>query len=169
MDDHWSLNSLSKLSIICTPLSLTHWGRVTHICVCNLTIICSDNGLSPDRRQAITWTNVGILLTNVGDIFFKIHIFSFRKMHFTTLSEKRRPFLCRPQCVKKMYGYTNQVIYTRPKWWLSDTNTSLNLYERWYNVPNNPSLNFKPDLPLKYQAYVCGEIRVYFGNFFVKR
>ena len=43
--------------------SLTHWGRVTHICVGNLTIIGSDNGLSPERRQAITWTNAGLLLT----------------------------------------------------------------------------------------------------------
>ena len=33
---------------------LTHWG---------LTIIGSNNGLSPGRRQAITWTNAGILLT----------------------------------------------------------------------------------------------------------
>ena len=32
---------------------LTHWGRVTHICVDNLTTIGSDTGLSPDRRQAI--------------------------------------------------------------------------------------------------------------------
>ena len=32
---------------------LTHWSRVTHICVGNLTIIGSDNGLSPGRRQAI--------------------------------------------------------------------------------------------------------------------
>ena len=32
---------------------LTHWGRATHICVGNLTIIVSDNGLSPGRRQAI--------------------------------------------------------------------------------------------------------------------
>ena len=32
---------------------LTHWGRATHICVGNLTIIGSDNGLSPGRRQAI--------------------------------------------------------------------------------------------------------------------
>ena len=43
-------------------LSLTHWGRVTHICVGKLSIIGSDNGLSPDRRQAIIWTNAGILL-----------------------------------------------------------------------------------------------------------
>ena len=34
-------------------IGLTHWGRVTHICVSNLTIIGSDNGLSPERRQAI--------------------------------------------------------------------------------------------------------------------
>ena len=31
--------------------SLTHWGRVTHICVSKLTIIGSDNGLSPGRRR----------------------------------------------------------------------------------------------------------------------
>ena len=42
--------------------SLTHWGRVTHICVSKLTIIGSDNGLAPWRRQAIIWTNAGILL-----------------------------------------------------------------------------------------------------------
>ena len=32
---------------------LTHWGRVTHICVGELPIIGSDNDLSPERRQAI--------------------------------------------------------------------------------------------------------------------
>ena len=32
---------------------LTDWGRVTHICVSKITIIVSDNGLSPERRQAI--------------------------------------------------------------------------------------------------------------------
>ena len=34
-----------------------HWSRVTHICVSELPIIGSDNGLSPGRRQAIIWTN----------------------------------------------------------------------------------------------------------------
>ena len=37
-----------------TRIYESHWGRVTLICVGNLTIIGSDNGLSPDRRQAIT-------------------------------------------------------------------------------------------------------------------
>ena len=40
---------------------LFHWGRVTHICVSKLTIIGSDNGLSPDRRQAIICTKAGLL------------------------------------------------------------------------------------------------------------
>ena len=52
---------------------LTHWSRVTQICVDNITIIGSDNGLSPGRRQAIIWTNAGILLirplgTNFSEI-----------------------------------------------------------------------------------------------------
>ena len=45
-----------------TIIYLTHWGRVTHIYVDKLTIIDSDNGLLPGRRQAIIWTNAGILL-----------------------------------------------------------------------------------------------------------
>ena len=59
-------------------------GRVTHICVNKLTISSSDNGLSPGRRQTITWTNAGILLfehsvTNYSDILIEMHIFSFKK------------------------------------------------------------------------------------------
>ena len=38
------------------------WGRVTHIYVSKLTIIGSDNGLSPGRQQqANIWANAGIL------------------------------------------------------------------------------------------------------------
>ena len=56
---------------------LTHWDRVTHICVSKLTIIAYDNGLSPGRRQAIIWTNAGILLirplgTNFSEILIEI-------------------------------------------------------------------------------------------------
>ena len=55
------------------PDRLTHWGRVTHICVSKLTIIGSDNGLAPGRRQAIILTNAGIILieplgTNFSEI-----------------------------------------------------------------------------------------------------
>ena len=41
---------------------LTHWGLVMHICIGNLTIIGSDNGLCPSCCQAIIWSDAGILL-----------------------------------------------------------------------------------------------------------
>ena len=76
---------------------LTHWGRVTHTCVSKLTIIGSDNGLSPVRRQAIIWTNAGLLLigplgTNFSEILIEILTFSFTKMRLKVSSAKRRPF-----------------------------------------------------------------------------
>ena len=40
---------------------LTHSCCVTHICVSKLSIIGSDNGLSPAWHQAIIWPNTGIL------------------------------------------------------------------------------------------------------------
>ena len=63
---------------------LTHWGRVTHICVGNSTIIGSDNGLLPGRRQAIIWINAGILLigplgTGLGEILIETMHFHSRK------------------------------------------------------------------------------------------
>ena len=73
---------------------------MTHICVSDLTIIGSNNGLSPGRRQAIIRTNVGILLirpvgTNFSEIVFKILIFPFKKMRLKISSAKRRSFcLC---------------------------------------------------------------------------
>ena len=42
--------------------ALTRWCRVMDICISKLTIISSDNSLSPGRRQAIIWTNAGTLL-----------------------------------------------------------------------------------------------------------
>ena len=76
---------------------LTHWGRVTHICVNKLTIIGSDNGLSPGRRQAIIWTNAEIVLikplgTNFSEILIGNQTFSFKKMHLKISSAKWRAF-----------------------------------------------------------------------------
>ena len=84
----WWLSLLRHLCV--TQLwCLTHWGRVTHICVSKLTII--------GRRQAIIWTNDGILLigslgTNFSEILVEIITFSFKKMHLKISSVKWRPF-----------------------------------------------------------------------------
>ena len=83
----WSVHPTNKVKPISTETqphfkgslvdlgstTLTHWGRVTHKCVGNLTIIGSDNGLLPGRRQAIIRTNAGILLIGpLGTNFSKI-------------------------------------------------------------------------------------------------
>ena len=70
---------------------------MTHICISNLANIGSDNGLSPGQRQAIIWTNAGILLirpwgTNFSEILFENHTFSFNKMCSKLSSAKWRPF-----------------------------------------------------------------------------
>ena len=97
--------------------SLTQWGRVTHICVSKLTIIGSDNGLAPDRRQAIIWTNDGILLieplsTNVGEIVIEIPTFSFKKMYLKISSGKWRPF-CRDLNVLTHWGRVTHICVSK--------------------------------------------------------
>ena len=95
---------------------LTHWGRVTHICVSKLTIIVPDNGLSPGRRQAIIWTNAGILLirtlgTNFSEILSEIHIFSFKKMHLKMSSGRRRPFCLGLNVLKHCKTFTTKFVH----------------------------------------------------------
>ena len=86
---------------------LTHWGQVTHICISKLTIIGSDNGLSPGRRPAIIWTNAGILLigplgTNFSKILVKVQNFLLIKTHVKISSAKWWPFLSRGRWVKAL-------------------------------------------------------------------
>ena len=96
----WITVNLKKyayiLHLVVFCCSLTYWGRVSHICVSKLTIIESDNGLSPERRQAIIWTNAGILLigplgTNLNETSIEIHTYSFKKIHLKLSSGKWRP------------------------------------------------------------------------------
>ena len=93
--------------------ALTHWGRVTYIYVGELTIIGSDNGLSPGRRQAIIRTNAGILLieplgTNFSEILIGIQRFSFTKENaLENVICEMASILSRPQCVKFKAGLAN--------------------------------------------------------------
>ena len=94
---------------------LTHWGQVTHICISKLTIIGSDNGLSPKRRQAIIWTNAGILLigslgTNFGEILTEIHIFPLKEMHLKT---KWQPFCLGLNVLTHTEAWTKWPIFCR--------------------------------------------------------
>ena len=104
---------------------ITHWGQETHICVGNLTIIDSDNGLSPGRRQAIIETNVGILLigtlgTNFSEICIEMYIFSFKKMHLKVSFGKWRPF-CLGLNVMKVRPHKDKIFIQAIHIWESVT------------------------------------------------
>ena len=62
-------------------------------CIANFTMSLAGDW----RRQAIIWTNAGILLigplgTNFSEILIEIHKFPFKKMHLKTASAKWWPF-----------------------------------------------------------------------------
>ena len=120
---------------------LTHCDRTTHGCDGYLTIIDSDNGFSPGRRQAIIWTDAGIFLigplgTNFGESLVEIHTFSFKQMHLKMSSRKWRQFFSRRQCVKgSMWSvyHTLQGCFTIPKFILYLINVCKHLLNAVWN------------------------------------
>ena len=104
---------------------------MTHICVNKILIIGSDNGLSPDRHQAIIWTNAGILViwplgTNFSEIPIEIQIFSFKKMCFKISSAKWRLFCLGLNVLKHL---------------LVPITHSLSLFRHWFFFFNQCVLN----------------------------
>ena len=67
----------------CQSSDLKNSGRVTYICMCELRITGSDNGLSPGRTSAGELL-IGPLGTNLSEILIRIQTFSFEKMHLKT-------------------------------------------------------------------------------------
>ena len=76
---------------------------MTHKYVSKLSIISSDNGLSPDRRQAIILTNAGILLmgtlgTNFNEILIEIQTVSFKNIIWKCRLENGVHFVSASMC-----------------------------------------------------------------------
>ena len=104
---------------------------MTHICVSKLAIIGPDNGLSPDRRQAIIWTNAGILSIRPlaqWNINRNSYIF-IQEMHLKMSCGKWRPFCLGRNVLKwgpteqgvkqeyDMFEKKNDVFQLVHKWW----------------------------------------------------
>ena len=88
--------------------ALTHWGRATHICVGKLTIIGSDNGLSPwpvpsdylnQCWNIVHWTIGNKFQCNVNRNWY---IF-IKENPFENVVWKMSAILSRPQCVKTFH------------------------------------------------------------------
>ena len=98
---HWTTDNPSgmhrcQFQHLCVLISLIEAEWRIYVSL-NWVIIGSDNGLSPDRRQATIWTSAGILLigplgTNFSEILIGIQTFSFKKLHLKTSSAKWRLF-----------------------------------------------------------------------------
>ena len=75
-----------------------------YICVGNLIIIGSDNGLSPGRRQGIIWTNVGLLLIEpLGTLQWNFNRNSYIFIQENTIENvvcEKASILSRSQCIK---------------------------------------------------------------------
>ena len=120
--------------------SLTHWGRVTHTYVSKRTIIGSDNGLSPDRRQAIIWTNAGMLLigpsatTLFSENLIQIDTFSFTKMHLKMLSGKWWPCCLGLNVLTHLPPVPHiwtELGHHRFRWWLVPCSVSSHYLKFW--------------------------------------
>ena len=128
------------------PRSLTHWGRVTHICVSKLTSVGSDNGLSPGRREAIIWTNAEILLIgplgkNLSEILIGIRTFWFQKMRLKVSSGKLQPFCLGLNVLTGGYNYMCALVYhsAPPPHW--ETNTTTIRYGMDFHSPPSVGLH----------------------------
>ena len=98
--DHCSLCCTHKQLPVSSHSRVQHW-RIYPEChiyaSVNWVSFGSDNGLSPNRHQAIILTNAGLLSIgplgrSFNEILIKIQNFSFTKMHLKMSSAKWRPF-----------------------------------------------------------------------------
>ena len=143
---HGQPPNLNKLMKNCRPdddyAYLTYWGQVTHICVSKLTIIGSDNGLSPGQHQAIIWTNAGIFF--IGPVkqnskrvptdkprkisvsfqwYFKVKIPNFHDNSECYKTEKRRT---------KCYAWSPHTSYDHN--WVSSRKSYKSSYLIWWII-----------------------------------
>ena len=86
--------------------SLTHWGRVMHICFGKLIIIGSDNGLAPN---IVNWTLGNKFQWNLN---WNLYIF-IQENAFDNVVWKMAAILSRPHCVKHVSSYKGLLFITR--------------------------------------------------------
>ena len=128
---------------------ISHRGRTTHICVGKLTIIGSDNGLSPGQHQAIIWTIAGILLigplgTNFSEILIWIQKFSFKKMHLNMMTSSNGNFFRVTGHLCGEFNGPGEFPAQRPVTWSFDVLFDLHLNKRlsklswgwWFETPS---------------------------------
>ena len=126
---------------------------MTHICIRKLTIIGSDNGLSPGRCQAIIWTNAGILLigrmgTKSNEILINVYSF-IQENVFENVVGKVMAILFRPQCV------------TRQALWYQ-----LWVFCKWYPYQNGAALKQNDVITMRVMASQITRLTIVYSTFY---
>ena len=110
-EQNWGIDLPPGKNKVKFPSLLTHWGRVTHIRVGNLTTIGSDNGLLPGRRRGhylnqcwiiVNWTFRNKLQWNLNR---NSNIF-IQENAFKSVVCETAAILSRPQCVNRNKTYS---------------------------------------------------------------
>ena len=147
------------------PTELTHCGLVT-LHVIKLTIVGSENGLSPIRRHAITWSSTDLLSirpfrTNFNEIWIETYNFPIKEMHLKCRLQNWRP-ICSCNSISHRIIFSRSPDATLPLLQLQhgkskqrrfyDYNVQKvnNKWVRQYNVPApfflcRPKLVYLPD------------------------
>ena len=121
------------------------------------------------RRQAIIWTNAGILLigplgTNVNEIIIEIQTFSFKKMHFKMTSAKWRPSiywricdLYMWQCIGSSFVQAMDCHQTNDNFIVKWTFEIKNFSQIRNKIPNFPPTKMHLNMSLaRYQPFCSG-------------
>ena len=120
---HLNMSSVNCQSFCVCLLwvGLTHWGRVTHICFRKLTIIGSDNGLSPGRRPAIIWTNTEYCQLDPWEqtsVKFSVKFIYFHwENAFENVVHKWRPFCFGLNVLSNMGLMMMMMMTMKMRWW----------------------------------------------------
>ena len=134
--------------------------------------------LSPGWRQAIIWTNAGILLirplaTDFSEILITIETFSFKKMHLKMPSAKCRPF-CLDLNVLKIIWIKSYFVLSLLSWsynwtrdlqweWPGMVNESPRYQRQWpFRGPRTHQPDDLSEVPgpeqQSYQCYSLGQV-----------
>ena len=99
------IQSFLTENIIIRTYSLTHWGRVTHICVGNQISLGPDNGLSaPSHYLNRCWDIVNWTIRNKFQWNFNRYSYIFiHENAFENVVCEMASILSRSQCVKKAH------------------------------------------------------------------
>ena len=135
---HWKMSSVKWQPFCQWGDELTHWGRVTHICVSKLTTIGSDNGLAPNHYLNQWWNIVNWTLRNnlQWNFNWNSNIF-IRKNALENVVCEMASILSRPQCVNKPSHISHFLGSGKVKvaWLASACLSSAHQGFRWSAVP----------------------------------